>query len=321
MYLHHLDTSDPNNPNPLLSSLHVKRTPLTTTTFHPSPSDPRIFLSSRRRYFHVWNLAAGRVQKISRIYGHADEQPNMERFRLSPDGAYMAIVGSAKRGAGILNILNASTMQWVAQARIQSRDGIADFAWWRNSGGLCIVGKNGEVIEWDVRSQKAVARWVDEGAVGTTTLCLGGKDDGSLGGDRWAVVGSASGIVNVYDRKSWREDRDPKTEGNSFIPSNPKPRRTLDQLVTPISHLAISQDGQLLLMASRWKRDALRLIHLPSCTVFKNWPTSNTPLGRITAVAWARPDVAGETAEEEGVVSVLIIGNEAGKIKLWEVRG
>jgi U3 small nucleolar RNA-associated protein 18 len=33
----------------------------------------------------------------------------------------------------------------------------------------------------------------------------------------------------------------------------------LDQLTTPISHLVFAPDGQFLVMASRWKRDALRL--------------------------------------------------------------
>lgn len=51
-------------------------------------------------------------------------------------------------------------------------------------------------------------------------------------------------------------------------------------------------------------------VHLPSCTVYKNWPTASTPLGRITAVAFA-----------PGVQPMLAVANEQGKIRLWEVRG
>ena len=49
-------------------------------------------------------------------------------------------------------------------------------------------------------------------------------------------------------------------------------------------------------------------MHLPSCTVYKNWPTSSTPLGRITGVAFGPGS------------DVLAVANEAGKIRMWEVR-
>jgi U3 small nucleolar RNA-associated protein 18 len=70
-----------------------------------------------------------------------------------------------------------------------------------------------------------------------------------------------------------------------------------------------------MVMASKWKRDALRLVHLPSCTVFKNWPTSSTPLGRVTGVAFCGGEIVGGD-----VHSVLAVANEQGKIKLWEIR-
>lgn len=50
-------------------------------------------------------------------------------------------------------------------------------------------------------------------------------------------------------------------------------------------------------------------VHLPTCTVYRNWPTSNTPLGRISSVA------ISPTGEQ------LAVGNEQGRIRLWEIRG
>ncbi|KAJ4347059.1 U3 snoRNP protein [Didymosphaeria variabile] len=320
--LHHVNPSDPHNPNPLLTSLHIKRTPLTTTAFHPSPSDSRIFLSARRRYFHVWNLTTGTVEKVSRVYGHQHEQRTMEHFALSPNGRYMALRGSSKKGGGVVNILDARTLQWVAQARVESKGGIADFAWWGNGNGLVIAGKSGEVTEWSVQDG-VVGRWVDEGAVGNTTIAVGGKSgrDGWIGGDRWVAIGSSSGIVNIYDRRAWSEN-DPTTTGdgdvpNGGIPRTPKPLRALDNLTTPVSHLEFSPDGQILAMASRWKNAALRLVHLPSATVFRNWPTQKTALGRITSVAWGNPS---EEEGREGSFALLAVGMETGRIRMWEVR-
>lgn len=229
----------------------------------------------------------------------------MERFKLSPCGRWIGLVGSSRKGGGVVNVLDASTNQWIAQARIEGKNGVADFAWWNNGEGFVIVSKAGEVGEWDLGSRSFLAKWRDEGAVGTTVIALGGAVGGSqkkktkLGDDRWVVIGSQSGIVNIYDRKTWTADA---------IPEDPKPTKTFGHITTPVSHLVISPDGQLMAMASRWKRDTLRLVHLPSCVVYRNWPTSSTPFGRITSVAFSPES------------SMLAVGNEQGKIRLWEIR-
>jgi len=288
----------------------MKHTPLTTTAFHPLHSDPRIFLAARRRYFHVWNLDTGAIEKVTRMIGARSEQRTMERFKISPTGNCVAFVGSSKKGSGVINVLDASTLQWIAQARIQSHNGVAEFDWWRNGQGMCIAGKNGEVSEWSLTQRRIIARWSDEGAVGTTTIALGGKSAHSehIGGDAWIAIGSSAGIVNVYSRHDWFDG--PPGEDNAGIATKPQPTKMFDQLTTPISHLAFSPCGQVLCISSRWKKDALRLIHLPSCTVYRNWPTSNTPFGRISAVAWG---------EVDGGLK-LLVGNEAGAIRCWDIR-
>jgi U3 small nucleolar RNA-associated protein 18 len=309
VHLHYVSPQPP-NPNPLLTSLHMKGTPLHTAAFcctrvgsTSSEEDPtRIFLAARRRFFHTWSLASGSVSKISRpMYGDAKaEQRTMENFKISPCGRYMGLVGSARKGGGSINVLSADTMQWVCSCRIDSGGGVADFAWWRDGNGFAVVGKNGEVSEYDIRGTNVVMRWLDEGAVGTTVISLGGEGGGKLGGDRWVAIGSSSGIVNIYDRKDFKESTSTSTR--------PKAAKSFDQLTTPTSHLVFSTDGQMLVIASRWKRDALRLVHLPSCSVYRNWPTDKTPLGRVTSVA-VSPD---------GMY--LAVGNEQGMIKLWEIR-
>jgi U3 small nucleolar RNA-associated protein 18 len=226
----------------------------------------------------------------------------MERFKLSPCGRYMAVLGSSRKGGGIVNILDADTTQWTSALRIEGAGGVADFAWWSDGEGLTVVGKGGEVGEWSVGTRSFVARWIDDGFA-PTVLTLGGPNGPkSLGGDRWVVIGSQSGIVNIYDRRNF-------VSGNDImIPERPKPKRAFDQFTKPTSNLEISTDGQLLAFSSKWKKDALRLVHLPSCTVYKNWPTDKTPLGKITAVAFERQD------------NMLAVANEAGKIRLWEIR-
>ena len=334
----HLVSPDAPAPNPLLTSLHIRRTPIHTSSFAP-PNGNKIFASGRRRYFHIWDLDTGKVDKVNGSGDRKEEQKTMERFKLSPCGRYVGFVGSSRKGGGLVNILDSGTAQWIAQVRVDGRGGVADFSWWSDGDGMTVASKNGEISEWDGRLSKVVARWVDEGAVGTTVISLGGRSGRTqLGGDRWVAVGSSSGVVNVYDRQEWAASyavqSTAKDRVESAIPRNPKPVRALDQLTTPISHLVFSPDGQLLVMASRWKRDALRLskctffthldpvrngnpwltsvitlVHLPSCTVYRNWPTSNTPLGRISSVAISPNS------------DHLAVANEQGRIRLWEIRG
>lgn len=323
LYLHQIASSPPApTPNPLLTSMHIRGTPLSTTAFHPN--DDRIFLSARRRYFHIWNLSSGRVEKVTRVYGQQHEQRSMETFKLSPDGKFMALMGSSRKGGGVINVLSASSLQWITQVRVEGRNGIADFAWWRDSAGITVAAKSGEISEWSLTQRRIIARWQDEGAVGTTTLALGGHHEfvkSPFGTDRWIAIGSSSGIVNIYDRREWLASPESTSEISQPIPTAPRPTKTLDHITTPTSHLVFSPDGQILSMSSKWKSGALRLVHLPSCTVFKNWPTNSTPLGRITSVAFAAGHVMAREGEGDGgLFAVLAVGSEQGKVRVWEIR-
>jgi U3 small nucleolar RNA-associated protein 18 len=316
MYLHHIDPSAHPTPNPAFTSVQVKRTDLRRAAF-VGPEGDEVVFAGRRRYFHSCNLSSGLVKKISKIQGHQREQRTMERFRASPCGRYLALVASDKKGGGMLNIVSVGSMQWIAQARIDGRGGVADFAWWSDGNGLTIAGKDGQVTEWSMTTRRTVGIWRDEGSVGGTVMALGGRNGpAELGGDRWVAVGSNSGVLNVYDRNELvvkqqqkQGEKQAKAEpGQAEIKKLPEPVRAFEQLTTSISVVLFSPDGQLLAFGSQHKKDALRLVHLPSCTVYRNWPTEQTPLGRITAVAFS----AGS--------DVLAVGNDVGKIRLWEIR-
>jgi U3 small nucleolar RNA-associated protein 18 len=315
--LHHVTPSTP-APNPILTRIALRRLPIQTSAFHPSGT--RAIFAAQRRYYHVWDLESGRFHRVAGFSNQDRLQRTFQQFAPSPCGRYIGFVGSGRKGGGWVNVVDAETGQWVCTGRVEGRGGVADLAWWRSGDGLCILGKGGEVLEYSVRERRPLARWTDEGAVGATTIALGGprigsqKNDG-LGGDRYVAIGSSAGIVNVYDRSSWKallgvgaEQADTTT-----IPERPSPKRTFDQLVTSISTLKFSPDGQLLAMASQEKRDALRIIHVPSCTVYRNWPTNDTPLGRVSSLAWGEMNEEGEL--------VLAIANDQGKIRLWQVRG
>lgn len=304
LYLHHIAPAAHPTPNPQLTSVQVKQVDVRRAEFL-YPKGDKVFFAGRRKYFHHWDLQSGTVQKTTQILGHRLEHKTMERFKLSPCGRHMAIVASTRKGGGIINVLSTASMQWIAAARLSSNNGIADFAWWSNGDGLTILGRDGQVGEYSMETRSFVGVWKDEGCIGGIVIALGGhQGPNNLGQDRWVAVGSNSGITNIYDRN---ELLDGKSD-DMTIKERPTPTRVFEQLVTPITHLAFSPDGQLMVFGSQHKKDALRLVHLPTCTVYRNWPTEQTPLGRITAVAFGRGS------------DLLAVGNDTGKIRLWEIR-
>lgn len=288
--LYHIDGKT----NPVATSLHIRGSAIQTALIHPAGA--QIVAGGRRRYYHSWDLETGNVEKVSRVYGHQEVQKSMERFELSPDGKHTAFIGSK----GTVQILNATTHQWVATAKVEGV--VTDISWHPDGETLSIANTVGEVYEYVVGTKSFSAVWRDEGAVSTTQIA------NSPINARFVAVGSASGIVNIYDKNVSFGGKGPGAIGS---PSDPKPVKTVESLVTSISSLEFSRDGQVLCIASKNKRDALRLVHLPSCTIYKNWPTSNTPLGKVTAVKWGGNN-GGNT---------LAIGNEAGKVRLFELRG
>ncbi len=266
--------------NNVVTTIHLRDTPIQTAKFNQNNQINKVFAGGRRRYMYSWDLQTGAVEKISRLYGHEDTQRSFENFKVSPKGSFIGLVGNS----GWVNIISSATSLYIQGFKIEGT--IVDFDWSANEDFIVAINSTGDIWEFSLKTKIVVKKWRDETGVGITKVRLGGKND------RWCAVGSDSGIVTVYDR----------------LNSTKKPIGTLDQLVTSISTLEFSSDGQMLCIASRAKKDALRLVHLPSCKVFQNWPTSGTPLGKVTAASFSPNN------------EMLSVGNEAGKVRLWRLN-
>lgn len=79
-------------------------------------------------------------------------------------------------------------------------------------------------------------------------------------------------------------------------------------LTTGISQLNFNADGQMLLMASQAKKEALRVMHTSTCNVFPNWPTAGTPLHFVSTAAFSPNN------------RFLAIGNDRGKVLLYRLK-
>jgi len=171
---------------------------------------------------------------------------------------------------------------------------------------LAVLTGEAEVYIWDVGQRRCVKRWRDEGGYRGAGRVLAGS--GGVGSG-WMAIGSSSGFVNVYDSDSFAVHHNNEFySSNDSVTGAPKLIKALGHLTTPISTLKFNHDAQMLAMASKDKKDAMRLIHLPSLTSFGNWPTSSTPLGHVTAVDFS--------ARSEYVA----IGNTRGRVLLYHLK-
>lgn len=65
---------------------------------------------------------------------------------------------------------------------------------------------------------------------------------------------------------------------------------------------------QILALGSQRIPSALRLAHLPSSTVFQNWPTQRIPLGNVSSAAFSPGG------------GFFAVGNSKGKVLLYRLH-
>ncbi|KAJ7677373.1 WD40-repeat-containing domain protein [Mycena rosella] len=308
--------------SPLLQTLHIPTLPFSqsSVTFHPSGGS--LLLTGARPFYFVYDLQRGEMQhKAGRgLWGSFDPTTSVSRKRgrgrgandasddagggggaegmevtaFNPLGDMLAVAG---RGG------NVHLMDWksgAGQVVGSLKCGASVKAlWWTGAGAdggsLAALTNDSEVFLWDVGERRCLRRWKDEGGFRGSGRAMAGASNG------WLAVGSNTGLVNVYGSDSFKTD-----ETVSFA-AQPKPVKTIGHLTTAISTLRFNHDAQIMALASREKKDAMRFIHLPTLTSFSNWPTSSTPLGHVSAIDFS--------AQSEYVA----VGNTRGKVLLYHL--
>jgi U3 small nucleolar RNA-associated protein 18 len=237
--------------------------------------DSTVIVSGRRRFFYVLDLPTRRLERIKNVQGCADR--SLETFAVPPAASSsgsgvgqtscIAFLGNE----GAVPLVSLATRQRVGELRCSGQVTAAAF----DASGTDLVtsGSDGCVHIWDLRTRRCRDRFADEGCLRGAALALSPSRLAS---------GSDVGVVNVYDRGALNR----RGEANGHA-APPRPLRAFDNLVTVADTLAFSGDGQLLVMASRMKKDALRVVHVPSLTTYSNWPTGRSPLHYVHCAAFS----------------------------------
>ena len=115
---------------------------------------------------------------------------------------------------------------------------------------------------------------------------------------QFLAVGSESGVVNMYKDNNFNTN-------TRFAKRNPI--KSIMNIHTTIDHMKFNPDGQILAMSSRREKDVLKLLHVPTQTVFSNWPTTKTPLSYV----WSMDFSPGS--------KYMAIGNDKGTCLLYKL--
>ncbi|RHY53849.1 hypothetical protein DYB34_003426, partial [Aphanomyces astaci] len=213
--------------NSKIESIFLKDMPISCAKF--TADGKRIVMSGPRTYIHSYDMEAGTVQRIPRVGSRKERK--WDSFAVSRSHA--AFLGKD----GIVALLSATSFEWMGNLKMNGDVRSASFC--DDDNYLLTTGSDGDVYKWDLRTRRCVYRVNDEGSLGSGAIAAKGK---------YVAVGADSGVVNVYNHETLTGE------------TTPKPLKAFLNLTTSIDQLVFNPDAQILAMASKETKDALKLV-------------------------------------------------------------
>lgn len=198
-------------------------------------------------YCHSYNLMTGKTYKMQLPHGIT----NMGRYEVSPDGKLLALCGRF----GDIYLLNSGTKELIETFKMNAKCHALAFT--PDGKSLISHGAGSEMYVWDINSRSCVHRAIDDGCLSCASIAISPSG-------QFIATGSKEGVVNLYDVTSVLENQ------------APVPLKIVLNLVTSVTALKFNPFSEVLAMASNKKHNAFKMLHLPSFTVFQNFPTFQT---------------------------------------------
>lgn len=186
----------------------------------------------------------------------------LRKLVMSPDGKKLACKGED----GLIHVLDTRTKEFVMEYKMN--DEVEGLCFSADSGRLFTHGKGGLAFIWDVRSGKPYGRFYDEGTVTATQIQCSPNG-------QFVATGSDSGVVNLYKV----EDLLMKSTTNTSTSATASPVKAFMNLTTGVTCIRFNNTSELLAMASSVKKEAVRMAHLASLSVYSNFPHNRVNSG------------------------------------------
>ncbi|XP_077632979.1 U3 small nucleolar RNA-associated protein 18 homolog [Crocuta crocuta] len=230
--------------NPKIQSIYLEKFPIYKACFSANGEEV-LATSIHSKVLYVYDMLAGKLIPVHQVRGLKEKI--VRSFEVSPDGSFLLINGVA----GYLHLLSMKTKELIGSMKINGRVAASTFS--SDSKKIYASSGDGEVYVWDVNSRKCLNRFIDEGSL--YGLSIAASRNG-----QYVACGSNCGVVNIYNQDSCLQE------------TNPKPIKAIMNLVTGVTSLTFNPTTEILAIASEEMKEAVRLVHLPSCTVFSNFP-------------------------------------------------
>ncbi|XP_060882551.1 U3 small nucleolar RNA-associated protein 18 homolog isoform X2 [Labrus mixtus] len=232
--------------NPKIQSIHLERFPVHRAAFSPD-GETVIATSLKNKMFYLYDMMEGRVTPVHTVRGL--NEARVKEFSVCPEGGALLLTGTN----GYLHLLTLKTKEVVRSMKINGNICGVDFS--HDGSKVFANSEEGEVYVWDMRSSRCVNRFTDDGCVKGTSIAA------SRNG-RYLACGSQSGVVNIYSQEACLNS------------TNPKPLKAVMNLLTSATSLRFNPASEILAIASRAEDEAVKLVHMPSLSVFSNFPVS-----------------------------------------------
>lgn len=262
--------------NKMMDVIFFEDCPIRKASFLPDGS--QVIVAGRRKFFYSIDIVQGSLDKVGPLTGR--EEKSLEVFEVSPDSRTIAFLGNE----GYILLVSSKTKELIGTLKMNGT--VRSVAFTHDGQQLLSSGGDGHVYHWDLRTRTCLHKGVDEGSINGTALCT------SPVGNLFAA-GSASGIVNVYNRED-------------FLGGKRKPLKTIENLTTKVDFMKFNHDAQILAICSRMQKSSLKLVHIPSFTVFSNWPP--TKVGYPYCIDFSPAS------------GFMAFGNDAGKVMLYKLH-
>jgi len=232
--------------NAKIQSIRFNQFPIHKAQF--SASGEEFFASSfQTGQIQVHNITSGKSFIIP--HNKSMEQGSYKNFIVSPNGSIIAFQGRF----GYIYLMSARSKEWMGSLKMNGE--VHSLTFNPDGSRLYSHGELGEVYVWDMNTRRCVHKFVDDGCITGTALAMAPTQ-------QYLACGSSSGVVNLYDTSKLE-----KTLA-------PKPEKALMNLVTKTTGIVFHPSSEMVGIYSGSKENAVKLVHFPSMTVFKNFPTA-----------------------------------------------
>lgn len=289
-------------------------------------SSSEIIIGGRKPYYYSYDITHGTITKIPGI--NSFQVKSFENMIVSPNSTTMIVASSN----GTSHVIDTRHKSWICDLKMNSQVKAISYL---DETLVLTSSLDANVYLWDLRfSGKCVSRFVHDD--GTPTHAISGfpiqksslinyssmnsetmtqykqntktlSRSNSYTSQYQLAIGAESGVVSLYNGICSLQDSKELLLKTRYSYQHDK-QKSLMNLVNPITCLKYHPSGEILAMASQGQQNQLRLIHIPTQTIFHNWPTEKTPLHTVTCFDFSRGG------------AYFAIGNKRGKVLLYQLK-